>query len=377
MPVIGLLGKPNVGKSTFFKAATLKEVEIAPYPFTTIKANVGIAHVSLRCPHVEIGRACNPRHGFCLKGTRFVPVELLDVAGLIPGAHKGKGLGNQFLDEARRAEVLLLIVDASGKTDAEGNPGEGNPVEEVKFVLEEFDLWLAGIIKKLLQKRGELVEVLSKGLSGLEISREHVLKALERSIPSPENVLDFARELRKIAKPVLIVANKADVEGSDFWIKELLKNFKHVVPASAAYELVLRTAAKHGYISYVPGSSDFEVLKDLSKKQEEALEKIREFLKKYGSTGVQEAINRAVFELANYIAVFPVEDENSWTDAKGNVLPDCFLLKKGSTARDLAYRIHTELGEGFIRAVDARNKKIIGADYVLKHRDVIKIIARR
>lgn len=376
MLTLGLIGKPNVGKSTFFKAATLKDVEIADYPFTTIKPNVGIAHVRVKCPHVEIGRECRPRRGKCVQGVRFVPVELYDVAGLVKGAHRGRGLGNQFLDDARRARVLVMVVDASGQTDAEGNPGEGNPVEDVEVVEEEFDRWLAGIVEKILQKGGD-VEELVRGLSGLEIGREEIERAMEKSFPSRENALDFARTLRKIAKPMIIAANKADRPTADHWIRELKKLPYPVIPTSAELELMLRKAAEAGYIRYIPGAGEFEVLKEMSEKQEEALEFARRFLRKYGSTGVQEVLDRAVFEIARFIPVFPVEDEHRWTDSSGNVLPDCFLVPEGTTARDLAYMVHTDLGEKFIRAVDGRTKKILGADYRLKAGDVIKIFSGR
>ena len=109
--LIGLVGKPSVGKSTFFKAATLAEVEIASYPFTTIKPNHGVGYVKIDCIDKEFNVQCNPNHGFCIDHKRFVPVELMDVAGLVPGASEGKGLGNQFLDDLRQADVFLHIVE--------------------------------------------------------------------------------------------------------------------------------------------------------------------------------------------------------------------------------------------------------------------------
>ena len=132
---VGLAGKPNAGKSTFFKAATLAEVEIANYPFTTIDANHGVSFVRVPCPCKELG--AGKECGRCQDGVRYVPVELIDVAGLVPDAHLGKGLGNEFLDSLRVAEAVIHVLDASGSADAEGNPvGVGNydPMTDVGFL---------------------------------------------------------------------------------------------------------------------------------------------------------------------------------------------------------------------------------------------------
>ena len=118
--IIGVVGKANVGKSTFFKAATLAEVEIGNYPFVTIKANSGVGYVKVKCVDQEFGVQCDPRKGYCKNGIRFVPVELIDVAGLVPGAHEGKGMGNQFLDDIRQADVLIHVIDGSGGTNEKG-----------------------------------------------------------------------------------------------------------------------------------------------------------------------------------------------------------------------------------------------------------------
>lgn len=152
---LGLVGKPSSGKTTFFNAATEGSAKTAPYPFTTIEPNVGVTWVRTKCPHVEIGKECNPNHGFCVEGNRFVPVEIIDVAGLVPGAHEGRGLGNKFLDDLRQADVLIHVVDASGSSDAEGNPlkpGERDPAEDVEFLREEILLWMEGIVQKAWEK---------------------------------------------------------------------------------------------------------------------------------------------------------------------------------------------------------------------------------
>ncbi len=383
---IGIAGKPNSGKSTFFKSATLIDVAIANYPFTTIEPNVGIAHVRVRCVCEELGIKC----GKCIDGWRFIPVKLIDVAGLVPEAHKGRGLGNEFLDNLRQSEAIIHVVDSSGSTDEEGNEigvGQHDPLKDVEFLYKELDMWLFGILKKNWNKivrrisieKRDPVKYISEQLAGLGFKEWHVkeaIKEVKKDVLNfeDEDLLNFARELRKRRMKMVISANKADKAPEKF-IESLMKLNEIVIPTSAIYELVLRTAAKNGYIRYLPGDEDFEILKELNEKQKRVLEKIRAFMKKYGGTGVQKVINSVVFDLLNYIVVYPVEDENRFTDTKGNVLPDAFLVKKGTTARDLAYMIHTDIGENFIYAIDAKKKVRIGEDYELKHNDVIKIVS--
>ncbi len=382
---IGIAGKPNAGKSTFFKAATLADAEIANYPFTTIEPNVGVAHVRVRCVCSELGVECKE----CVDGWRFIPVKLIDVAGLVPEAHKGRGLGNEFLDNLRQSEAVIHVVDASGSTDAEGNEigiGERNPIEDVKFLYHEIDMWLYGILKRNWDKimrrmkaeKKDAAKFLTEQLAGLGFEewmvREAIREVGDVSKLNDEELKTFARELRKRRMRMVIAANKADKAPKKL-LDELLNLPEIVVPTSAAYELILRTAAKNGYIKYLPGDSDFEIVKELNEKQRKVLERIREYLAEYGSTGVQEAINRVVFDVLEYIVVYPVEDENKYTDTKGNVLPDAMLVKKGTTARELAYKIHTDIGKHFIYAVDARSKMRISEDYELKNNDVIKIVS--
>ena len=374
---VAVCGKTNVGKSTFFKASTMIDVEISNRAFCTIKPNFGIAYITDKCPCQELKIQCNPNNSKCMNGVRLIPVKLWDIAGLIPGAHEGRGLGNQFLNDIMRADVLIHIVDVSGTTDLEGNPTTGhNPGEDVKFLEDEIDMWFTDVIQRNLKKiRDEKKAKVI--LSGLGINEKQIQTVLDKVGLEPEQI---AKELRRLSKPILIAANKMDLSSSEENLKKLEKDFPHltIVPCSAEAEIALRTAEKNNFIEYIPGSSDFEIKKDLTDNQQRALELIRNnVLKKFGSTGVQDCLNKAVFDFLKYVAVYPVENEFKFSNKKGEVLPDVFLMPTNSTALDLAYKVHTDIGEKFIAAIDARTNKRVSADYVLKNGDIISIKSSR
>ncbi len=382
---IGLAGKPNAGKSTFFKSATLAEAEIANYPFTTIEPNVGVAHVRVDCVCKELDvYPC----GNCVDGVRFIPVKLIDIAGLVPDAHKGRGLGNEFLDDLRQADAIIHVVDASGSTDEEGNEigvGQRDPIEDVRFLENELIMWLFGILKKNWEKivrriqmeKRDPAKYIAEQLAGLgfdELMVRDSLREMKKTYSEfdDDSLKEFAERLMERRFRILIAGNKADKAPEDN-----LRKLREIdaVTCSAIFELTLRTASKNGFIRYLPGDEDFEIIRDVNEKQKRALEMIREFMKKNGGTGVQTAINRVVFEKLGYIVVYPVEDENKFTDSKGNVLPDAMLVKRGTTARELAYMIHTDIGKNYIYAIDARRKIRISEDYELRNNDVIKIVS--
>jgi ribosome-binding ATPase YchF (GTP1/OBG family) len=384
---IALAGKPNCGKSTFFKAVTLANVEIANYPFTTIDANHGVAYVRTNCPCRELKINC----GHCRDGVRFVSIEMIDVAGLVPDAHKGRGLGNAFLDNLRQAKAIIHVIDASGGTDIEGAPvpvGSHDPLEDIEFLEHEITMWMFGILKRNWEKLARKVqaeglkieETIAAQLEGAGITDAHVKTALTRlKFPrdkphmwTDEQIIELSDMLRAQSKPLIIAANKIDIASQEN-IDKLAK--AGAIPVTAAAEVALRLADKGGAIKYIPGDADFVESSNLSEAQKVGLSKIRALMKKYDGTGIQKCINETVFNLLDLIVVYPVEDENKYSDKNGRILPDAFLLKRGSTPKDLAYMVHTDIGKGFLYAVDARTKMRLGEKSELKNGDIVKIVA--
>jgi ribosome-binding ATPase YchF (GTP1/OBG family) len=397
--LLGVIGKPNTGKSTFFSAATLAAVDIANYPFTTIKPNRGVGYVRTVCVHEEFKVKDDPRNSLCIDGTRLIPVELVDIAGIVPGAWEGKGLGNQFLDEICRADALIHVVDASGSTDCEGKTcklGEHDPLEDVRFLEREITMWMINILKKDWPKISRTAEADKKGiatpleerLTGLSIKKVSINEAIRRcglnvdkpTLWSDEDFYRFVDVLRYISKPMLIVANKMDLPTSQTNFERLKTLNYPVISTSAEAELALRRATEKQLIDYKPGDKDFKLLtpEKMSAGQIAALNSIREkILTTNNSTGVQEAINTAYLKMLDMITIYPVEDPEHLTNHNGQVLPDTYLVPNGITAHQFAYIIHTELGENFIYAIDARNKRRIGEDAILKDRDVISIVSAK
>ncbi len=385
--LLGLVGLPNSGKSTALKALTLADVQIANYPFTTIEANQAVGYVSTECPCKKLGVSCDPQNSKCVDGRRWIPVKLLDVAGLVPGAHEGKGLGNQFLDDLRQADGLIHVLDCSGLTDSEGKqrPADDrfDPEENVHVLENEIDEWLFAIIRKNVEKVETLARMkkvpierlLAEKLSGLGILEENIKSAMKKSELGQR---EFATILRRESKPIIIAANKIDTPSAKENFDRISKCHDHVIPTSAESELALREAAEHGLIEYTPGDPDFrEASGKLNDKQRQALHFIREnVLRKYGSTGIQPALNSLVFDMLKYIVVYPVASISKLSDKKGNVLPDAHLVRRGTTLRELASKVHSDMADKFIGGLDIDKKKV-GADHELSDGDVMEILFAR
>ena len=421
---IGLVGKPNVGKSTYFSAATLAKVDIANYPFCTIEANVGVAFLAApqTCPCKDLrerlesdgrlepvsqddprqGSICEPRTGTCVAHIRLVPTFLVDVAGLVPGASEGRGRGNAFLSDLANCDALIQVVDAAGLTDIEGNPiaavddVEASLKEETAFLTAELDSWIHSILddgwsrgSRRVQAEGEkgLTTFLHERFTGLGANLSHILQALDGfrnqwgDIDTPwmwpeERVHSLAFYLRQQLFPIHIAANKADSAKGTPW--DAIQANGMIQPTMADMELALRRADSSGMISYSPGSDTFEIVDEskLNPAQINALSSMKEKLAQSGGTGVAELLSRVLFDALDHVVVYPVADETAWKDGEGRILPDAFVVPNGIEAKALAYKVHSDLGDGFIKAVDGRTRRVVGSEHECGDNDVIKIHAK-
>jgi len=403
--LIGVVGKPSVGKSTFFKAATLSEVDIANYPFTTIKPNHAVGFVKIKdaAQEEQFGKKADPRMGYVQGPWRFVPVDLIDVAGLVPGAHKGEGMGAQFLNDLNQADALIHVIDASGSVNEKGEPvepGSYDPANDIRFLEEELDYWYLDILKKGWDKVARVAQqektaaflAIAKQMSGVGVSEDmakQVVKklGLENKLPpqwSEDDLFALAKELRKPTKAMIIAANKCDHPKGLENVKRLQEEFPDyvIIPTSAESELALREAAKHELIEYTPGEKDFTITEkgktSLNDKQQSALNFVKaNILEKFEQgTGIQAVLNAVTFDILKYKAIHP-GGVGKLEDSNGNTLPDCFLMKAEATALDFAFRLHTDFGKNFVKAVDVRTKLPIGKDHVLKHLDIVEIMATK
>ncbi len=399
MPIrIGLIGKTNTGKTTFFNAATLSSSEISTYPFTTKKAETATAHAITLCVHQEFNVFDNPNNSICKDGWRYIPIELIDLPGLIKDAWKGKGLGNQFLTIAAQSDVLLHVVDVSGSVDATGKVaevGSGDPISDFADIEEELIMWYHKILEgnrdkvsKLIRSGTDQIDALTDLYRGVGVTKDNIKETLkstgleDKEFDNYEiqDTKNFATFLRNISKPTLIVANKIDIEGGEKTFDRLRERYNDtiVVPASADSELSLRRAEQKSLIKYSPGSEQFDIInpQELNEKQKNALEFIKKsIMGEYMRTGVQFAINVAVFKLLKMNSVYPVANEEKLTDKKGRVLPDLILMKDGATVKDLAKEIHTDLPKGLLYAKDLRYNLRLPTTYQLRDRDVISLIS--
>ncbi|MGC2562776.1 MAG: YchF-related putative GTPase [Nitrososphaeraceae archaeon] len=397
---IGLIGKTNTGKTTFFNAATLANAEISNYPFTTKHPTTGNAQAITICVHKEFDVQDNPKNSRCMDGWRYIPIELIDLPGLIKGAWQGKGLGNQFLTVAAQSDALIHVVDVSGGIDVTGKvteQGTGDPVADVGDIEEELAMWYLKLlegnrdkISRSINAGVDIIMAITDVLRGVGVRDEHVKMALKKNAMmegkfdefDTQKIKDFLRSLRYISKPTLILANKIDLPSAADNFIRLRDKYKDVlvIPSSADAELTLRRAESRGLIRYNPGDERFEIVhqEQLNDKQKWALNFIRQdILGEYLRTGVQFAINVAVFKLLSMNTVYPVADIKKLSDKHGNILPDVYLMESGSSIEDLAKTIHTELAKGILYAIDARDGLHLPRNYILKDRDILSIVSAK
>jgi ribosome-binding ATPase len=396
---IGIIGKTNAGKTTLFNSMTLKSGEISNYPFTTKSADTGIAQTVTLCVHKEFGVQDNPKNSKCDEGWRFIPIEVTDLPGLIKGAWTGKGLGNQFLAIAAQSDAILHVVDASGSVDKDGKitePGTGDPLADFADVELELVLWYTKLFSSNMVKISKTAKLPGMGLpgaiaevlQGIGVKREHVIYALNEALLQDKDVdtwnekeiQNFCWILRDISKPTLIIANKMDLPNSAENFKRLREQNKDliVVPTSGEAELSLRRAETKGLIKYIPGEELFDVVKpqELTTSQKAALAYIRrKVFGEYLRTGVQFALNIAIFKLLKMNSVYGVANPQTLSDKHGNVLPDVYLLPDGSTVKGLADAIHGDLAKGLLFAIDARTGLHLPVDYVVRDRDVLSLVS--
>lgn len=345
------------------------------------------------------GSICEPRTGTCIGHNRFVPTFLVDVAGLVPGASEGRGRGNAFLSDLANCDALIQVVDAAGMTDMEGNPIsqvddiESSILSETDFLTSELDSWIFGLLNdgwsrasKKVQAEGEkgFSKFLHERFTGLGATLPQVLQVLDSmrtksgDIDTPwiweeSKIRLLAIEIRRQLFPIHIAANKADSVEQETW--NVLSIEGIVQPTMADMELALRRADSSGLIEYNSGDSDFNIIDEsnLSDAQLSALSTMKQKLVNLGNTGVSKLISDVLFEALDHVVVYPVADENAWKDGDGRILPDAFVVPNLLAAKSLAYKVHSDLGDGFIKAVDSRTRRVVGADYECKNNDVIKI----
>ncbi|KAF2689146.1 P-loop containing nucleoside triphosphate hydrolase protein [Lentithecium fluviatile CBS 122367] len=375
-PLIGLVGKPSSGKSTTLNSLTDATSKVGNFPFTTIDPQraIGYLQIECACKRVGVSERCKPNYGSCVNGRRSVPIELLDVAGLVPGAHMGKGLGNRFLDDLRHADALVHVVDVSGTTDAEGKATRGyDPSQDIVWLRSEIVRWIQG---NLMDKWGSIkrrhvaikattVETLQNQFSGYGSTAAVVARCLDR-LALKQPLQDWTDDtIERVVNaftdekfPTIIALNKIDHPDADKNIAKIAKMYdpKTLVLTSAISEVFLRKLAKQGFIRYTEGSEFVDTredlieagnpdgggLKPLDDKLATRIENLKDMvLYRFGSTGVVQVLSRAA-ELLGLVPVFPVRNIHSFTSGSASstaAFRDCVLVKKGSTVGDVYRKV--------------------------------------
>ena len=378
---IGIAGKPNAGKSTLFSAITGTMVAIGNYAFTTTQPNDGIGFMDTVCPHLELGKPCNPRRGRCENGTRFIPVEMVDVPGLIEGSSEGKGMGNMFMDALRDTTAIINLLDPVSEEKRILSPeelihdAESTENEIIRWFTSRFSSDWEKFSRKLSQSHITLEEALLQKAAFFNLKQRDIREILQRHHFTEDITKwgeDEKREFSSIVmseiRPIIRVLNKGDlIENRNQYVD------RGFVIISSDYELSIERAFNAGLIE---GIKDIRPKEKANQKQKEAIQKMDTDYKSGSLSRIFDVLTDIIRKNLRKIVVYPVYDETKWCDKDGNVLPDAIIMSQGQTAEDLAYEVHTDIGEGFIRAINGRTKMILGRNYELKDSDVIRIIAR-
>jgi len=402
-PLIALVGKPSSGKSTTLNSLTDATSKTGNFPFTTIDPQraIGYLQISCACTRHDLSSRCRPNYGACVNGQRSVPIELLDVAGLVPGAHQGRGLGNKFLDDLRHADALIHVVDVSGTTDAEGKATRGyDPSVDIEWLRGEIVRWVEG---NLLEKWGSIkrrhvaikahpVDTLQGQFSGYGSTRDVVARTLDRlalkeplDAWSPTTITKVVDTFVDEKFPIVLALNKIDHADADKNIAKIAKMVPadRMVLCSAISEVFLRKLAKQGYVRYVEGSEFVDTrddlleqgdpaandLKECDEKLKSRIENLKDMvLYRFGSTGVVQVLSRAA-DVLGLVPVFPVKNIHTFgsagvggSGATGPVFRDCVLIKKGSTVSDVARKI---MGDAPINFIEGEGGRRVAEDAIV------------
>ncbi|OMJ15496.1 putative GTP-binding protein [Smittium culicis] len=428
--IIACVGKPSAGKSSFLNAVTDATAKVGNYPFTTIEPNQGIAYYPTTCPckRYNISEYCKPKYGWCDKGERFLPIKMIDVAGLVPGASEGRGLGNRFLDDLRHADVLIHIVDSSGTTDENGKVTKGyDPTNDIEWLRSEIHAWIFNnmnkkwdsTVRRHIATKSTSANTLQSQLSGYGANKDIVMNSLGSDYSKlplnewkNEDLYNFVFRFIDVRFPTVIALNKIDHPDSDTNITRIIKrytqanknsmklnsdeesvkssvhgvNADRIVLTSALSECYLKLLEKQKYILYKTGDEDFTSLADdpsLSDKLvsfdsnvADELERIRDLvLYRYFSTGTQQTIVKAV-ESLGMIPVYPVKKiptilpansasgDSSNTITGKDVFRDAMLVKSGTTVRQFAEILGDDFARNFNGAETIGNMQL-GEDDVI------------
>ncbi|CAI5760174.1 unnamed protein product [Candida verbasci] len=390
--VIGLVGKPSSGKSTTLNSLTDANAKVGAFPFTTIDPNkaTGYLEIDCACQRFNLQNKCKPNYGYCRNGKRGVPIMLLDVAGLVPNAHLGRGLGNKFLSDLTEADCLIHIVDASGTTDAEGKATRGyDPLYDIEWLQDEIFRWILGnlkerwgsVVRKHIGTKSTTLETLRQQLGGYSANKQMVGKALDL-IPNLPPLQDWNSDIiEKVVKafmeikfPTVLALNKMDHPDSDKNVSKIILKYpkSKAILTSSITEVFLRKLANQNYIKYDSGTEFIDTkedlpddpdLKDLDEKLKNRIENIRDLvLYRFGSTGVVQLLQAAA-DLLHLIPVYPVRNIHNFTgNSNDYVFRDCILVKRGTTVIQVARKI---MGDVTIAAIEGVGGVKIGEEDIV------------